>query len=61
MLLQEIQRHPYKDLLLHLDFRELDENKNVRVRVPLIPKGIAPGVKMGGQLQMIVRDIAVAC
>ena len=35
VLLRDMQRHPFKQLVLHLDFQRVNENEAIRVRVPL--------------------------
>jgi large subunit ribosomal protein L25 len=35
VLLRDMQRHPYKQLVLHLDFQRVNENEAIRLRVPL--------------------------
>ena len=61
VVLREVQKHPYKHLLTHLDFWELPAAKEQIVRIPIEVTGESPGVKGGGVLQMVVRDIPVFC
>jgi large subunit ribosomal protein L25 len=35
VLLRDMQRHPFKQLVMHLDFQRVNENEAIRVRVPL--------------------------
>ena len=35
VLLRDIQRHPYKQIIMHLDFQRVDENQALRAKVPL--------------------------
>ena len=61
VLLREVQKHPYKHKLIHLDFWELPETKPQLVRIPVDVTGESAGVKSGGVLQMVVREIPVNC
>ena len=61
VVLREVQKHPYKHLLKHIDFWELPATKEQLVRIPIEITGESPGVKAGGVLQMVVRDIPVYC
>jgi len=61
VLVSEAQRHPYKDEVIHLDFRVLDPSKPVKLQVPMVTVGTAPGIKAGGLLQMIQRTVPVIC
>ena len=47
-LIREIQRHPVKRNLVHLDFQELVAGEKVTVSVPLRFTGVADGVRNGG-------------
>ncbi len=47
-LVKEIQRHPVKGDVLHVDFQILEDGVPAKVRVPVKTKGIAPGVKLDG-------------
>ena len=61
VLLREIQKHPYKHKIIHLDFWELPEAKPQTFRIPVHVIGESPGVKNGGVLQMVVWEIPVSC
>lgn len=58
-VMQEIQFHPVKDTVLHIDFLEVTENKPVVVKVPVVSVGHAEGVKAGGKLIQNVRRLRV--
>ena len=47
VLIREVQKHPYKHKLIHLDFCELPETKPQLVRIPVHVTGESPGVKSG--------------
>ena len=61
VMLREIQKHPYQHQITHIDFWELPEAKPQIVRIPIHVIGDSPGVKGGGVLQMVVREIPVSC
>src|SRR3954470_8841468 len=44
-LIREIQRHPFKKQIVHVDFQELVAGEKVTVEVPLVFVGTAEGVK----------------
>jgi large subunit ribosomal protein L25 len=61
-LIREIQRHPIKRELLHVDFQELVAGEKVTVSVPLRFTGAADGVKNGGGiLEEVMHQIHVRC
>ena len=61
VFLREIQKHPYQHQITHIDFWELPEAKPQIVRIPIHVIGESPGVKGGGVLQMVVREMPVSC
>jgi large subunit ribosomal protein L25 len=63
-VLKDLQRHPYKPTVLHLDLQRVTGEQAIHVRVPLhfIGENIAPGVKeQGGMVAHLMTDVDVAC
>ena len=58
-VLKDIQFHPVKDTILHMDFLEVTDHKPVVVEVPVKLEGHAEGVKAGGQLQLNMKKLRV--
>jgi large subunit ribosomal protein L25 len=59
-LIREIQRHPFKKQILHVDFMELVAGEKVIVDIPLVFIGIPEGVRLSGALlEQIVHSIEV--
>jgi large subunit ribosomal protein L25 len=59
-LIREIQRHPFKKQVLHVDFMELVAGEKVIVDIPLVFVGIPEGVRLSGALlEQIVHSIEV--
>ena len=54
-ILKEIQFHPVKDNVLHVDFYEITDTKPIVMEVPIKLNGLAEGVKAGGRLAASVR------
>lgn len=59
-LIREIQRHPFKRQILHVDFLELVAGERVTVDIPLILVGTPAGVRnSAGILDQILREVTV--
>src|SRR5690606_22718682 len=58
-ILQDAQFHPLTDQVRHVDFLELNDNKEVSVNVPIKLTGTSPGVKVGGKLVQKLRNLRV--
>lgn len=58
-ILKEIQFHPVKDNVLHVDFYEITDTKPIVMKVPIKLNGLAEGVKAGGRLAASVRKLKV--
>lgn len=60
-LIREIQRHPFKKQILHVDFQELVAGERITVRVPIQFLGTAEGVRSaGGVLDQIMHDLEIS-
>ena len=58
-VIQDLQFHPVTDKLLHVDFIQLVEGKEVTMDIPVVLEGQARGVLNGGKLKMIIRKLSV--
>ena len=59
-LIREIQRHPFKRQILHVDFQELVAGEKVTVNIPLVLVGTPEGVRLGGGvLDQVMREVQV--
>jgi large subunit ribosomal protein L25 len=58
-LIREIQRHPFKREVLHVDFQELVAGEKVTVEVPIVYVGTPQGVRDGGILDQIKHELTV--
>ena len=58
-VLKEVQFHPVKDQVLHIDFLHVYEDVPVVVEIPVRLEGLAKGVKAGGKLSLDLRKLKV--
>ena len=59
-LIREIQRHPIKRQILHVDFQALVAGEKVTVSIPIVLVGIPEGVRLeGGVLEQPLREIEI--
>ena len=59
-LIREVQRHPFKKQILHVDFQELVAGEKVTVEIPLVFVGIPEGVRLSGALlEQILHSLEV--
>jgi large subunit ribosomal protein L25 len=64
VLLRDTQWHPYKQIVLHVDFQRVDKDQKIHVKVPLhfLNAETAPGVKTGGgKPHHIINELDVQC
>ena len=59
-LIREIQRHPFKKQILHVDFQELVAGEKIIVSIPIVLHGIPEGVRLGGGiLDQVLRELEI--
>ncbi|NQD71387.1 50S ribosomal protein L25/general stress protein Ctc [Sphingobacterium shayense] len=58
-IVQEAQFHPLTDVVTHVDFLELFDDKEVSMNIPITLTGTSPGVKLGGKLVQKLRSLRV--
>jgi large subunit ribosomal protein L25 len=62
VLIREVQRHPYRDDLLHIDFFHIAMDEMIHVDVPVLLVGLPIGVKdKGGVIDHQLREIEINC
>lgn len=60
-MIRDIQVDPAKQEIIHIDFQKIDLEKRVEISVPIQLLGKAEGVKAGGILQQIERELEIRC
>ncbi|MBA3919600.1 MAG: 50S ribosomal protein L25 [Gemmatimonas sp.] len=59
-LIREVQRHPFKRTILHIDFQELVAGETVTVKCPIVYVGTPEGVRLeGGILDQIMHELTI--
>lgn len=61
VLIKELQRHSVAGTLSHADFFEIDVTAKIHVSVPIKLEGTPEGVKLGGVLEHMMREIDLLC
>jgi len=60
-VLKDLQIDPVKETLLHADFQGIKLGEKLTLDVPIVLKGTAAGVKAGGILEFITREVEIEC
>ena len=63
-ILKDVQRHPFKNAIVHIDFQRVEENEKIRISIPLHFTGaaVSPGVKsQGGIVSHMRNETEVSC
>jgi large subunit ribosomal protein L25 len=58
-IMQDIQWHVVEEQVLHVDFLNIQENKPIKIDIPVTITGLAKGIKMGGKLNKNLRKLKV--
>ncbi|MRI00745.1 50S ribosomal protein L25/general stress protein Ctc [Kriegella sp. EG-1] len=58
-IMQDIQFHPVTDQIMHIDFYQLFDDKEVTMNIPVQLEGNSPGVRNGGRLLFRKRKLAI--
>jgi len=61
VMIKELQIHPVKRHYLHVDFFEVAMDKEITIKIPIKLIGEAEGVKIGGVLQQVRRELEIKC
>jgi large subunit ribosomal protein L25 len=64
VLLRDYQMHPFRPIILHVDFQRVDANKKIHIKVPLhfVNAEISPGVKVaGGLVEHVMQELEISC
>ncbi len=58
-IIKDLQFHPLTEVLMHVDFLQLFDDKEIVMEIPVKLTGTSPGVKMGGKLVQKLRKLRV--
>lgn len=64
VLLRDVQYHPFKQLVLHVDFLRVDPNHKIHMKIPLhfVNAEVSPAVKLGsGIVSHVMNEIEISC
>ncbi|MCU7851204.1 MAG: 50S ribosomal protein L25/general stress protein Ctc [Candidatus Thiodiazotropha sp. (ex Monitilora ramsayi)] len=63
VVIKDLQRHPAKPFILHVDFQRVQADEKIRLHVPIhfINEETCPGIKSGGQASHVMADVEISC
>ena len=63
VLIKDIQRHQYKNKLLHIDFQQVEDDSIISTKIPIIffNKKLCLGIKYGGKISIKMVDVKITC
>jgi large subunit ribosomal protein L25 len=60
-ILREVQRHTITGKIMHIDFQVVRDDELITVPVPVVSFGEPAGLKQGGQLEQVIRELEIEC
>ncbi|MDE1920120.1 MAG: 50S ribosomal protein L25 [Candidatus Omnitrophica bacterium] len=61
-IIKDVQLHPVTDEVIHIDFNRISLDQEIEIKVKIIPKGEAVGVKRdGGTLEHLMWELDIVC
>jgi large subunit ribosomal protein L25 len=62
-ILRDLQRHPSKPVIMHVDLQRVSANEELRTQVPIhfVGEDVCPGVKAGGLVMHELTDVEIEC
>ncbi len=63
VILKDLQRHPAKPFVIHVDFQRVSATQTLKTRVPIhfVGENVCPGLKMGGGVSHHLTDVEISC
>jgi len=64
VLLRDVQMHPFRNEILHVDFQRIDENRKIHMKVPLhfTNEAVSPAVKLSGAIiSHVTTEVDITC
>ena len=63
VILKDLQRHPAKPFVLHVDFQRVSATQTLKTRVPIhfVGEDVCPGLKLGGGVSHHMTDVEISC
>jgi large subunit ribosomal protein L25 len=62
-IVKDVQRHPYRKIILHIDLQRIIEDEEIKVSVPIhfLGEDVAPGAKAGGVVSRVLNELEISC
>ena len=63
VVLKDLQRHPFKQRIQHMDFQRVSATQTITMQVPLhfLGEDECPGVKAGGKISKTITEVEIRC